>query len=110
MVCLPGREDETLESGVYRFDYETDLSFENAPYSEDSTLRELMAQGAAMKYFEAKAPELAHNAFVRNFAGRLSIVEIKMTIPRTMVPETAYPIFEEMIRLLNEQARAGNLT
>ena len=105
-VSLPGCEKETLGSGTYVFDYETELNFENEPYSEDSTLRELMAQKSAMDYFEKEAPQLAHNAFVRNFAGRLSIIEIKTTIPHTMIPESAYPVFSEMIRILNRQAKA----
>lgn len=100
-VYLPQRDMETLGSGSYHFEYETELRFENATYSEDSILRDLMSHKEAMEYFEQKAPKLARNPFVRNFAGRLSIIEIKMTIPETMVPKYAYPIFDAMIDILN---------
>ena len=48
-------------------------------------------------------PDLAHDPLVNNFAGRMSIAEIKATLPETMVPKKAYPVFDEMIRLLNKQ-------
>lgn len=106
VVSLPGREEENLGSGTYHFEYETNLSYEYEPYSEDSTLKELLAHPAAKKYFEAKEPGLSKNAFVKNFAGRLSIAEIKMTIPQTMIPESAYPVFDEMIAMLNRQEKS----
>ena len=102
-VALPGRDEELLGSGTYHFDYATDLSFDAVPFSEDSTLRELMAHPAALELLEAKAPQLAHNPFVRNFASRMSIAEIRATIPQTMVPASAYPIIDEMIALLNKR-------
>lgn len=105
VVSLPGREEENLGSGTYHFEYETNLSYEYEPYSEDSTLKELLAHPAAKKYFEAKEPGLSKNAFVKNFAGRLSVAEIKMTIPQTMIPESAYPVFDEMIAMLNRQEK-----
>ena len=107
VVSLPGRAEETLGSGVYDFDYPTEWSFDAEPYSEDTTLGELMKHPAALNYFVEQEPQLARDAFVRHFAGRLSIAEIRMTIPQTMVPARAYPIFEEMIRILNQQAKAG---
>lgn len=105
VVSLPGREEENLGSGTYHFEYETNLSYEYEPYSEDCTLKELLAHPAAEKYFADKEPGLSKNAFVNNFAGRLSIAEIKMTIPQTMIPESAYPVFDEMIAMLNQQEK-----
>ena len=104
VVSLPGREEEELGSGTYHFEYETSLSYEYEPYSEDSTLKELLAHPTAKKYFADKEPELSKNAFVNHFAGKLSIAEIKMTIPQTMIPECAYPVFDEMIVMLNQEA------
>lgn len=105
VVCLPERQEEVLGSGTYCFTYETGLSFDNVPYSEDSTLRQLMANPAAMAYFEVKAPEMAHNAFVRNFAGKLSVAEIKLTMPLTMIPAHVHPILDEMIQLANQNEK-----
>ena len=102
VVSLPDRQEETLGSGTYHFEYETVLSYEYVPYTEDSLLKELLGRESAKKYFEEKEPELSKNAFVKNFAGRLSIEEIKMTIPHTMIPERVYPVFDKMIELSNQ--------
>ena len=104
-VSLPGRACEELGSGEYDFVYETTLSFEKEPYSEDSTLGQLLAQPAAESYFVQRAPELAGSGFVRMFLSNMSIVEIKTTMPRSFVPEYAIDLFEDMITLLNRQAR-----
>ena len=105
LVCLPGREEETLGSGEYRYEYETDLAFDAEPYSEDSTLGELLAQPAAERYFAEHAPELASSGFIRTFVSNLTILEIRMTLPRSFVPQYAVDLFEDMIRMLNVQAR-----
>ena len=104
-VSLPGRACEELGSGEYDFVYETTLSFEKEPYSEDSTLGQLLAQPAAERYFVERAPELASSGFVRMFLSNMSIVEIKTTMPRSFVPEYAIDLFEDMITLLNRQAK-----
>lgn len=102
-VILPEREAEVLGSGSYEYDYETELSFAAGKYSDDSILRDMLKEPAAKEYFETVMPDLAHDPLVNNFAGRMSIAEIKATLPETMVPKKAYPVFEEMIRLLNKQ-------
>lgn len=109
IVSLPGRETREMGSGAYDFDYETDLSFDAEPYSEDSTLNALLAQPAANEYFMEKAPELANSGFIRTFVGNMTIVEIKRTLPRSFVPQYAVDLFEEMIGMLNRQAKEGGL-
>ena len=104
-VSLPDRETELLGSGEYDFAYETALSFESEPYSEDSTLGQLLAQPIADSYFSERAPELASSGFIRTFVANMSIVEIKTTMPRSFVPQYAIDLFEEMIALLNRQAK-----
>ena len=104
-VSLPGRETVELGSGEYDFAYETTLSFEALPYSEDSTLGQLLAQPAAERTFAERAPELAASGFIRTFVANMSIVEIKTTMPRSFVPQYAIDLFEEMIALLNRQAK-----
>ena len=50
-----------------------------------------------------EAPELANSGFVRGFAGGLSVLEIKKTLPENMIPKSAFHIFEKMIEKLNEE-------
>ena len=104
-VSLPERETETLGSGDYDFVYETAHSFEAEPYSEDSTLGLLLSEPLAERYFSERAPELASSGFIRTFVANMSIVEIKTTMPRSFVPQYAIDLFEEMIALLNRQAK-----
>ena len=68
-------------------------------------MKELLAHPVAKEYFADKEPKLAKNAFVNHFAGKLSIAEIKMTIQQTMIQERAYPVFDEMIALLNRKEK-----
>ncbi len=102
---LPGQETEELGSGEYDLVYDTELSYEKEPYSEDSTLGQLLSQNAAESYFIQHAPELADSGFVRAFLTNMTIVEIKTTMPRSFVPEYAIALFEDMITLLNQQAK-----
>lgn len=105
IICLPEREEVTVGSGNYHFEYETGLSFEKERYSMDSTLNSLVEQPVAAKMFMDEMPELAQSGFIRSFAGTLSIVEIEKTLPRSMVPERALDLFKRMIQELNRLAR-----
>ena len=109
-VSLPGRACEELGSGEYDFAFETELSFEKEPYSEDSTLGQLLARPEAESYFAEHAPELAGSGFVRMFLSNMTIVAIRTTVPRSFVPEYAIGLFEDMIALLNRQARADMIS
>ncbi len=109
VVSLPGRETEEMGSGIYSFDYETDLNFDAEPYSEDSTLNTLLARPEANAYFQQKAPELANSGFIHTFVGSMTIEEIKMTLPRSFVPQYAVDLFEDMIVMLNRRAKEENL-
>ena len=106
-VILPQRGMEILGSGVYEYSYKTDLTFKAGKYSDDSILRDLLKEPAAKEYFVSVMPKLANDPLVNNFAGRMSIAEIRATLPSTMVPKEAYPVFNEMIRLLNQQNETG---
>ena len=105
VLDLPQKETMDLPSGEYHFQYDTDLDYEAAPYSEDSTLKQLLSQPEAKALFAEKAPKLCNDPLINNFAGRMSIAEIKATLPSTMIPEYAYAIFDEMIALLNKKAK-----
>lgn len=52
--------------------------------------------------------ELAGSGFIRTFVANMTIVEIKTTMPRSFVPQYAVDLFEEMIALLNRQAKEEN--
>ncbi len=106
-VSLPGRDAEVLGSGTYEFEYATSLSYEKTAYSEDSTLGELLTDPDAEKYFAEKAPGLASSGFIRTFVAGLTIEEIRLTLPRSFVPQFALDLFEEMIVMLNRKAAAG---
>lgn len=104
VISLPEREELSVGSGDYHFEYETELTFENERYSMDSTLNELLEHPVARKMFSDEAPELAESGFIRTFAGSLSIIEIKKTLPESMVPVSAVQLFEKMICTMNRLA------
>lgn len=107
LVSLPGREPCEMGSGTYHLEYAADLSFDALPYTEDSTLNELLAQPAAAELFAREAPELAGSGFIRTFVGNLTLAEIRMTLPRSFVPQSAVDLFEKMAEMLNRQAAEG---
>ena len=96
-----------MGSGAYHLEYATDLSFDALPFTEDSTLNELLAQPAAAELFAREAPELAGSGFIRTFVGNLTLAEIRMTLPRSFVPQSAVDLFEKMAEMLNRQAAEG---
>lgn len=105
VISIPEQAEIEVGSGSYSFEYETELSFDKQRYSEDSLLNDLLQTELGEMMFETEAPELASNGFIRTFAGGLSIIEIKKTLPRTMVPEKAIEIFEKIIVELNKADR-----
>lgn len=107
-VCLPGRDMEELGSGEYEWSYETGLSFDAEPFSEDSTLNDLLAHPEAARFFEERAPELAGSGFIRTFVANIPIIQIRMLFPRSFVPQYAVELFEEMIQMLNRAEKEAH--
>lgn len=105
VISLPDREEITVGSGEYRYRYSTEKSYERKKYSEDSVLNELRSHKEAEEIFVKEAPELAASGFVRGFAGNLSVLEIRKTLPSNLIPAYAFPVFEKMIKKLNEVDR-----
>ena len=101
LLSLPNKESERLGSGEYFYEYETDLSYERKKFNEDCLLNDLRAYTVAEKIFMEEAPDLASSGFVRGFAGNMSIIEIKKTLPENMIPKSAFATFEKMINVLN---------
>lgn len=101
-ISLPEQYTIVVGSGTYHYKYQTELSYDLNEFTEDTTLGELLSHPEAEQILVDEAPELASSPFIRFFAGTLSIIEIKRTIPNTFVPEKAFPIFEKMINRLNE--------
>lgn len=104
-LSLPEKETITIGSGNYHYQYEISETYELQPFNEDTTLKELRSHPIAEKIFIEEAPDLAKSGFVRGFAGRMSIIEIKKTLPKNLVPDRAFPIFEKMIAALNEEVK-----
>jgi alpha-L-rhamnosidase len=102
VINLPDRATVTVGSGEYHYHYQTKLSYEKQKFTEDTTLNELLSYAEAEQIFMEEAPELAASGFVRGFAGELSIIKIEKTLPKTLMPEKAYPIFRKMIDTLNK--------
>lgn len=102
IISLPDQEEQEVGSGEYRYRFNTARSYERKKYTEDSILNELRSHEEAEAIFQMEAPDLANSGFVRGFAGGLSILEIKKTLPSNLIPERAFPIFEKMIKKLNE--------
>ncbi len=103
LISLPDRAEEEYGSGAYHFEYATDASFEKKKYSEDSTLNELLSNPEAGELFEKEMPYLAGSGFVKTFAGNLSVIEIDLTLPRSMIPQKALDLFRRMIDMLNSK-------
>ncbi|MGT2803045.1 alpha-L-rhamnosidase [Streptococcus henryi] len=100
-LTLPESKEIHLGSGTYHFEYNISETYEVKKFSEDTTLNELRSYPKAENIFMTEAPDLAKSGFVRGFAGRMSIIEIKKTLPKTLVPERAFSIFDKMIAVLN---------
>lgn len=103
VIALPEQEEITVGSGTYTYSYETDSSYELKEFDEDTILNVLRSYPEAEEIFMREAPDLANSGFVRGFAGGLSILEIRKTLPPTLVPERAFAIFEKMIDTLNNK-------
>ena len=65
------------------------------------------AKPKAAELFAREAPELAGSGFIRTFVGNLTLAEIRMTLPRSFVPQSAVDLFEKMAEMLNRQAAEG---
>ncbi len=103
VISLPDMKKIEVGSGEYKYRYPTTQTYEIKKYNEDSILNELRAHEKAEEIFMKEAPELANSGFVRGFAGGLSVLEIKKTLPENMIPKSAFHIFEKMIEKLNEE-------
>ncbi|RGT72211.1 alfa-L-rhamnosidase [Ruminococcus sp. AF18-22] len=103
VVSLPERADDTVGSGDYHYEYDTDLSFEADRYSEETTLGELMSVPLGEKLLREYIPEVIENDIFMTFAAAMSIIELITMLPKTMLPRECIPYLYKVIDALNHQ-------
>lgn len=81
IVSLPEREEETLGSGRYHFEYETESSFEKERYDHDSLFRELMENPVGNRLLNEYAKDLMENGMFLMFSKERPIVELTGMLP-----------------------------
>jgi alpha-L-rhamnosidase len=81
VVSLPEREEMTLGSGKYEFEYATGQNYEKEVYTRNSKFGELLEDPLGTKLLQQHAPELVQNETFLQFAPELSISEMASWIP-----------------------------
>ncbi len=81
VVSLPEREEETLGSGQYHFEYETESSFVKERYDMDSKFGELLENPVGLGILTQYAPELLENELFMQFAKERTIIEMSGMLP-----------------------------
>lgn len=95
-VCLPEREEVlTLDSGSYRWEYETSTSLELERYTMETTLKTVMEHPATRPILEQYAPEFLDNPM------------LEYVMSNTLNEMLAYaaqsrPLFEAILKAMNE--------
>ncbi len=99
-VCLPEREEVTVGSGDYHYEYATELSFEKEFYTKENKLDELLENPIALQMFKEKASEILENPMFMKFTKGRTILEIS-----SMVPPEILLLLDIIIDKLNENER-----
>lgn len=81
VVSLPERQEETLGSGQYHFEYKTDSSFEKERYDYDSLFRELLENPIGNRLLNQYAKELMDNELFLMFAKEHPITDLAGMLP-----------------------------
>ena len=96
LVSLPEREEETLGSGQYHFEYETESSFIKERYDMDSKFGELLENPAGLGILQQYAKELLDNELFMVFAKERSIIELS-----GMLPEETMQLVQMVLKQCN---------
>jgi alpha-L-rhamnosidase len=99
VLSLPEREEETLGSGRYHFEYETESSFVKERYDQDSLFKELMENPTGNRLLNQYAKELMENGLFMMFAKERPIVELA-----GMLPPEAMQLIDMVIAQCNAEA------
>ncbi|MDO4648802.1 MAG: family 78 glycoside hydrolase catalytic domain [Eubacteriales bacterium] len=97
VIRLP-EKDEALEvgSGIYEYEYTTNVSLRQERFSMESTLGELVAEELGRKMFDELVPGMLDNPLIK-FAYGMTISELLL---QSM---DAKPLYEAVINALNQQ-------
>lgn len=81
LVSLPDRTEETLGSGKYHFEYETESSFMKERYDMDSKFGELLENPVGKTLLQQYAKELMENELFMMFAKERPLTELAGMLP-----------------------------
>lgn len=81
VLSLPEREEETLGSGQYHFEYATESSFVKERYDMDSKFGELLENPVGMELLQKYAAELLENDMFMMFARERPLTELAGMLP-----------------------------
>lgn len=96
VVSLPEREEMTLGSGTYHFEYETESSFVKERYDMDSKFSELLQNPAGNAMLKQYAEELLENELFMMFAKERPVSELS-----GMLPPEAMQLMEMVLEQCN---------
>lgn len=99
VVSLPEREEVTLGSGTYHFEYETESSFVKERYDMDSKFGELLQNPAGNAMLKQYAEELLENELFMMFAKERPVSELSGMLP----PEAMH-----LMEMVLEQCNANH--
>lgn len=101
-VTLPDQtEPKLLGSGIYHYEYATELNLVKDRYSMDSTLGELLQNPLAVQILEGYMPGVTDNPML-SFAQNMTITSL---LP--VMPEGGAALFEGVLAQLNQAEKQG---
>ena len=96
VVSLPEREEETLGSGCYHYEYPTGASFVLQRYNMDTVFGELLDHPVGGALLKQYAKELVENEMAVMFMRNRSVTEVS-----AMLPPEIMPLIETVIQQCN---------
>ena len=97
VICLPEKEDQIrVGSGVYDYEYSTEMNLKKERFSMDSTFGEILQQPLAVQMFEQMVPGILDNPMI-GFAKQMTLAEMLGAAPE------ARPMYEAVVQALNAQ-------
>lgn len=97
VLYLPEKDGEiALGSGEYSYEYETDTSLRELPFSLDSTLGEILDEPLGFEMMKQMVPELIENPMIE-YAKKMTLSEGISSSPEIR------PVYEAVVDALNGQ-------
>ena len=99
VIVLPEKEEvHEVGSGVYDYEYDTEISLVVERFSMDSTLGEIVAEPLAVEMFNQMAPGMLEGPMIE-FAYGMTLAELLGAAPQ------AKPMYEAVVNALNQKER-----